>query len=797
MSRRDRDDRDDLPRPLLALALVAVQVLLAATVWLQTFPARDVLPVLVAAAGVPVAITALVPSRRRGWPSVLLNVLAFVVVGLLLVATAPGGAFGSAATDLGQGLLHGWDDLLSTVVPASGDPSLLVVPFVLTWLAALVAAQIVTRSHGVVMPAVPAVVLLVAGRLATPTGAATSWAAAIGVAGVGLVLIAVRNGAARAAPVASADAARPSDAARLTDEDRSPAARRAGVLALPIALAVVVVAAVAGPVVERTADRPAVSLRQIRDRGVDVPPVQDPLDSFNATLAADPGAVRFTVDSSVPRDASARWLLVALDRYDGSAWSSSARYRRAGTSLPVAAAATDPSNGDAALDERDLPTGSAVSTTEVRQSITIGDLGGIWLPAATRPIALELADPQQQAAVDPASGTLILDDATLRPGMRYDVTSAVTTPTAAGLAGAALPSSPAFRRDLELPPGLPASINDATTTAMARAASPFQQAAALEAYFHGNGFAFDAQAPTGHSYGDLVRFLGNGRNAKRGTDEQFASAYVVMARARGLPARVAVGFRRGAQVDTTGTSTVQYRVTAADTAVWPEVYFAGIGWVPFDPVPTTGSTPPAPQDPITEEVSTGKARAAEAAATNQSVPPAANPILDGPGTTDDARPLWSWVLAGAVAAALAFGLFRVLLALVRRRRISKRRAARRSAGDPAQRVLGAWHEVVELLEQSGLDSLQASTVGDVGTAVADRWGEEVAAPVRALGALVNDAAFEPEPPAAAVADEAWRLEGAARAAVVGARKAHPAGLAPPAGPVAAPADAAAATPTGG
>ena len=102
-----------------------------------------------------------------------------------------------------------------------------------------------------------------------------------------------------------------------------------------------------------------------------------------------------------------------------------------------------------------------------------------------------------------------------------------------------------------------------------------------------------------------------------------------------------------------------------------------------------------------------------------------------------------------------------------------------------------------MLEDSGLDSLQASTVGDVGTAVAGRWGEDAAAPVRALGALVNDAAFEPDPPAATVADEAWRLEGLARAAVVAARKAHPSGLPPATAPAAAVPDVPAAAPSRG
>ena len=57
-----------------------------------------------------------------------------------------------------------------------------------------------------------------------------------------------------------------------------------------------------------------------------------------------------------------------------------------------------------------------------------------------------------------------------------------------------------------------------------------------------------------------------------------------MARSVGMPARVAVGFTPGlTQGD--GSRVVLGRNAHA----WPEVWFDGIGWVPFEPTPGRGA----------------------------------------------------------------------------------------------------------------------------------------------------------------------------------------------------------------
>jgi hypothetical protein len=70
---------------------------------------------------------------------------------------------------------------------------------------------------------------------------------------------------------------------------------------------------------------------------------------------------------------------------------------------------------------------------------------------------------------------------------------------------------------------------------------------------------------------------------KRGYCQQFSGAMALLLRMNGIPARVATGFSPGALNQETG----RYEVRDFDAHSWVEVWFTGIGWVPFDPTPST------------------------------------------------------------------------------------------------------------------------------------------------------------------------------------------------------------------
>ncbi|MEZ5063031.1 MAG: transglutaminase-like domain-containing protein [Solirubrobacterales bacterium] len=65
--------------------------------------------------------------------------------------------------------------------------------------------------------------------------------------------------------------------------------------------------------------------------------------------------------------------------------------------------------------------------------------------------------------------------------------------------------------------------------------------------------------------------------------QQFSGAMALMLRMVGIPARVATGFAPGTPLaDDKG-----FEVTDLEAHSWVEVYFDGIGWLPFDPTPPT------------------------------------------------------------------------------------------------------------------------------------------------------------------------------------------------------------------
>jgi transglutaminase-like putative cysteine protease len=100
---------------------------------------------------------------------------------------------------------------------------------------------------------------------------------------------------------------------------------------------------------------------------------------------------------------------------------------------------------------------------------------------------------------------------------------------------------------------------------------------ATERYFQ-RDFVYDEKPPA-RRY-PLTAFL---FDDKRGYCQQFSGAMALMLRMNGIPARVATGFSPGALNQETG----RYEVRDFDAHSWVEVWFSGIGWVPFDPTPST------------------------------------------------------------------------------------------------------------------------------------------------------------------------------------------------------------------
>ncbi len=206
---------------------------------------------------------------------------------------------------------------------------------------------------------------------------------------------------------------------------------------------------------------------------------------------------------------------------------------------------------------------------------------------------------------------------------------------------------------------------------------------------------------------------------------------VLLARAAGLPARVVVGFRAG---DRTGDVR---QVQPVDGLAWAEVNFDGLGWLAYDPTPTPGDQPPPPELPEEDAKDDGSESDRDAGAGPNPLDDDDEPRpADGQSKSDLQRTMLTvvatvGVLVGVLAAAATAVLYR--------RRSRRRR--RETEADPAQRVLGAWRQCLDDLQDLGVRPALSSSAGDcveLAVNVLGPPGEEEAGP---LAVLLNEALF--------------------------------------------------------
>ena len=135
----------------------------------------------------------------------------------------------------------------------------------------------------------------------------------------------------------------------------------------------------------------------------------------------------------------------------------------------------------------------------------------------------------------------------------------------------------------------------------------------------------------------------------------------LMLRMAGIPARVAAGFSPGSF----NKDTEEYRVRDLDAHSWVEVWFTGIGWVPFDPTPARS---PAESQSSALATSAAAADAGEVRQTRQGVAASERGTDTGGSLGSDEGNSWLVpVLLLLLAAPLAAGAF-VLAFRVRRMR---------------------------------------------------------------------------------------------------------------------------------
>ena len=128
---------------------------------------------------------------------------------------------------------------------------------------------------------------------------------------------------------------------------------------------------------------------------------------------------------------------------------------------------------------------------------------------------------------------------------------------------------------LSLPESIPQRVLDLAQQLTADITNPYDKARVIEAYLRTHPYSLDITPPPPDR--DVVDYFLF--DLKKGYCDYYASSMVVLTRAVGLPARLVIGYASGIYDPTKA----EYAIREADAHSWVEVYFAGVGWVEFEP----------------------------------------------------------------------------------------------------------------------------------------------------------------------------------------------------------------------
>ncbi|MHB8600159.1 MAG: transglutaminase TgpA family protein [Ktedonobacteraceae bacterium] len=145
----------------------------------------------------------------------------------------------------------------------------------------------------------------------------------------------------------------------------------------------------------------------------------------------------------------------------------------------------------------------------------------------------------------------------------------------------------------QVPSGLNPQILAKARSVTASASSMYDKAVLLESYFHTFHYDLNVSLPPGAE--GVSWFLFD--SGQRGYCNYFATAMTIMARLLGMPARVVAGYTNG-QYDNVHHQNI---IRGNDAHLWTQIYFAGYGWINFEP--SAGFTPFS--RPLTSQNNTG------------------------------------------------------------------------------------------------------------------------------------------------------------------------------------------------
>jgi hypothetical protein len=652
----------------------------------------------------------------------VLTTIALAIAGYF----AFGGLFAMPASAIGRvvpsldtlaglvsGAVFGWGDALTLRTPLEAPPYIAVVPYVSTWLVALVSVSLVCRwlprrrrtAARMAVLVAPAAVLFVGAIL---LGTREPFYAGVrGVLFAGLALAWVgwrRTGGATDGGVAAAPI---------------PGALRRKVLGSGVViLGAVAVAAIAG-----TALTPPDAGRFVLRQEV-TPPFQpldypSPLAGFRKYTKDLEKTKLFTVTGAAP---GSYVRLATMDTYNGVVWK------------VASPGAGSTETGSFELLGRSIPT-PPLFTAGAKQKVEfrILDYKDVWLPGQGYATSLDFeshkgTDPTTTVRINTATGTAALTSG-VGAGLSY-VVSVTDQKVPGDKQLAHVPPAKIATADVA---DVPDIVTSKAKEYAGSANTAIQKLRNIERSLKTFGYLSHGRAsdpvPSRAGEGaDRMTQLFT-QSPMVGDQEQYASAFALMANSLGYPVRVVMGFK-----PPSGGGTVT--VTGNDVTAWDEVAFQGVGWVPFFPTPTKTDAP---------KEQTVKPKLQPQPQVRQ--PPRTNPkddqLLTPVKTKDDHQkpkkpgfeiPGWAWVTAAIVGIPLLAYFVPLFIVWL----LKRRRRRRNELGPPDRQAAGAWDELTAGFSEFGMTIPKPATRLQTAEAVERQAREQdLAVPPGSLAVLAG------------------------------------------------------------
>ena len=468
-----------------------------------------------------------------------------------------------------------------------------------------------------------------------------------------------------------------------------------------------------------------------------------PLVNVSASLVEQSDQEIFSVRVA-PEDRD-YWRLMALTSFNGSQWERTSNFDEARGQLP------------STVDS------SVINRTKLIQTVTKRSRGedDIYLPAAYE-LSRVVDDGGVELEYEAATGALVYhrnSQELAEQGFQYTIESWIPDydPSQLPEWAAANLSEEFLAEYTQLPPVCgpdqsttthdcwPTRITSLAQQVTADATTDYQRARMLQDFLRNPAnFSYDLNVAQRHDIATAEDFL---FSVRTGYCEQFASVFAAMARSLGIPTRIAVGYTWGSW----DPARQEYVVRGQHAHAWPEVYFAGAGWIIFEPTPgrsrphdsdITGLADarqyPSNRSPILLDSVPGAEVGGAESSDLQGAPvprPSAPEIVSDTTSASDSS--GSQVLFSVVRLLLMVvaGVAAVAAVTPAIKAIRRRRRLLRAAEDPVLRGEIAWDDAISALRLVGFSPKRAQTPLEFAFA-ATRFGDDLG-PLEDLAAKVT------------------------------------------------------------